>query len=92
MLSVQGRYGADVLAYSETLEAVSLTSTSTETLRGMGYWLFYVRDPIGFTTSAAEAYMASGRYVVDQLRRSPRSASPGSRSPASAPGGSRCCS
>ena len=64
MLSVQGRYGADVLAYSETLEAVSLTSTSTETLRGMGYWLFYVRDPVGFTTSAAEAYMASGRYVV----------------------------
>ena len=64
MLSVQGRYGADVLAYSETLEAVSLTSTSTETLRGMGYWLFYIRDPVGFTTSAAEAYMASGRYVV----------------------------
>ena len=64
MLSVQGRYGADVLAYSETLEAVSLTSTSTETLRGMGYWLFYVRDPVGFTTSAAEAYMASGRYIV----------------------------
>ncbi|MGH9135210.1 MAG: alpha-(1-_3)-arabinofuranosyltransferase domain-containing protein, partial [Ilumatobacteraceae bacterium] len=64
MLAVQGRYGADVLAYSETLEAVSLTSTSTETLRGMGYWLFYVRDPAGFTTSAAEAYMASGRYVV----------------------------
>jgi arabinofuranan 3-O-arabinosyltransferase len=30
----------------------------------MGYWLFYVRDPVGFTTSAAEAYMASGRYVV----------------------------
>ena len=64
MLSVQGRYGADVLAYSETLEAVSLTSTSIETLRGMGYWLFYVRDPVGFTTSAAEAYMASGRYIV----------------------------
>ncbi len=67
MLSVQGRYGADVLAYSETLEAVSLTSTSTETLRGMGYWLFYVRDPIGFTTSAAEAYMASGRYVATSV-------------------------
>ena len=64
MLSVQGRYGADVLAYSETLEAVSLTSTSIETLRGMGYWLFYVRDAVGFTTSAAEAYMASGRYIV----------------------------
>jgi arabinofuranan 3-O-arabinosyltransferase len=30
----------------------------------MGYWLFYVRDPVGFTTSAAEAYMASGRYIA----------------------------
>jgi arabinofuranan 3-O-arabinosyltransferase len=64
MLAVQGRYGADVLAYSETLEAVSLTSLSTEALRGMGYWLFYVRDPIGFTTSAAEAYMSSGRWII----------------------------
>ena len=36
--------GADVLAFSETLDAVSLTSTSTETLRGLGYWLFYIRD------------------------------------------------
>jgi arabinofuranan 3-O-arabinosyltransferase len=67
MLAVQGRYGADVLAYSETLEAVSLTSLSTETLRGMGYWLFYVRDPIGFTTSAAEAYMSSGRLIVSSF-------------------------
>ncbi len=64
MLTVQGRYGADVLAYSETLEAVSLTSTGVETLRGLGYWLFYVRDPVGFTTSAAEAYMVSGRVIL----------------------------
>jgi arabinofuranan 3-O-arabinosyltransferase len=52
MLAIQGRHGADVLAYSESLEAVSLTSTSTETLRGLGYWLLYVRDPWGFTTTA----------------------------------------
>jgi arabinofuranan 3-O-arabinosyltransferase len=64
MLSVQSRVGADVLAYSETLEAVSLTSTSTETLRGMGYWLFYVRDPVGFTTSATFDYLASARVVM----------------------------
>jgi arabinofuranan 3-O-arabinosyltransferase len=64
MLVVQGRYGADVLAYSETLEAVSLTATGPETLRGLGYWLFYVRDPVGFTTSAAEDYLVSGRLVL----------------------------
>ena len=51
MLAVQSRHGADVLSYSETLEAVSFTSVSTETLRGLGYWLFYIRDPVGFATT-----------------------------------------
>jgi arabinofuranan 3-O-arabinosyltransferase len=64
MLSVQGRWGADLLGYSESLEAVSLTSTSTEVLRGMGYWLFYVRDPYAFTTTASQPYMESGRLIA----------------------------
>ncbi len=64
MLLVQGGYGADVLAYSETLRAVSLTSVSTETLRGLGYWLFYVRDPYAATTTASVDYMESGRVIV----------------------------
>ena len=64
MLSVQGRYGADVLGYSESLQAVSLTSASTEVLRGMGYWLMYVRDPIGFATTAGFEYMSSGRLIA----------------------------
>ncbi|CAB4570182.1 MAG: DUF3367 domain-containing protein [Actinobacteria bacterium] len=64
MLVVQGRHGADVLAFSETLEAVSLTSTSTETLRGLGYWLFYVRDPYAFTTTAAIDHLGSTRVIL----------------------------
>ena len=64
MLRAQGAYGADVLAYSESLQATSLTSTSTETLRGMGYWLFYVRDPYAFTTTAARTYMESGKAIA----------------------------
>jgi arabinofuranan 3-O-arabinosyltransferase len=63
MLRAQGAYGADVLAYSESLQATSLTSLSTETLRGAGYWLFYVRDPYAFTTTAAQHYMESGRAL-----------------------------
>ncbi len=59
MLAVQSRHGADVLSYSETLEAVSFTSVSTETLRGLGYWLFYIRDPFGFATSASVNYLES---------------------------------
>ncbi len=64
MLVVQGRHGADVLSYSETLEAVSFTSVSTETLRGLGYWLFYIRDPFGFATSASVDYLESGRVIA----------------------------
>ncbi|MCU1393295.1 MAG: hypothetical protein JWM34_1723 [Ilumatobacteraceae bacterium] len=64
MLSVQGKFGADVLGYSESLQAVSLTANSAEVLRGMGYWLFYVRDPIGFATTAAFDYMSSGRLIA----------------------------
>ncbi len=64
MLRAQGAYGADVLAYSESLEATSLTSLSTETLRGAGYWLFYIRDPYAFTTTAAQHYMESGRAIA----------------------------
>ena len=43
---IQGRRGADVLAYSESLESVSFTSTSTEVWRGLGYWLTYIRRPV----------------------------------------------
>ena len=63
MVSSQSAYGANVLGYTETLEAVSQTATSNEVLRGMGYWLFYVRDPSGFTTSAAFRYMSSGQLI-----------------------------
>ncbi|MGE0510377.1 MAG: alpha-(1-_3)-arabinofuranosyltransferase family protein [Acidimicrobiia bacterium] len=64
MLSVQGRYGADVLGYSESLEAVSATARAPETIRGMGYWLAYVRDPFAATTTAALDYMSSVGLIV----------------------------
>ena len=61
---IQGRSGADVLAYSESLEAVSHTSTSAEVWRGMGYWLDYVRDPYAATTTAAAEHMVSLRVIA----------------------------
>ncbi|MFM7045956.1 MAG: alpha-(1-_3)-arabinofuranosyltransferase family protein, partial [Ilumatobacteraceae bacterium] len=59
MVRLQGIHGADLLQYSESLEATSLTTSSTEVLRGMGYWLFYVRDAFAFTTTASETFMTS---------------------------------
>lgn len=64
MLVIQGRDGADVLAYSESLASVSFTSTSTEVVRGLGYWLFYIRDGFGATTAASLDYMASGGIIA----------------------------
>ena len=64
MVVIQGRQGADVLAYSESLEAVSFTSTSPEVWRGLGYWLTYVRDPYAATTTAGLDYMASAKIIA----------------------------
>ena len=55
-LGVQSRYGIDILSYTETLEAVSSTSIAPETVRGLGYWLNYIRDHAQATTDAARPY------------------------------------
>ncbi len=55
-LAVQARYGAAALSFSETLEAVSSTAVGSEVLRGLGYWLFYVGDPVTAATTASRAY------------------------------------
>lgn len=52
-LAVQGRYGAQALAYSEALESTAFTSSAPEVLRGLGYWLFYVRDHVVALTTAS---------------------------------------
>jgi arabinofuranan 3-O-arabinosyltransferase len=59
MLLVQGRYGAEVLPYSESLADVSLTATGPEVWRSLGYWLFYVRDAFGATTTESLRYLSS---------------------------------
>ena len=56
---IQGRFGAEVLPYSESLADVSLTSTAPEVWRSLGYWLFYVRDPYAATTTESLRYLSS---------------------------------
>lgn len=64
MLVIQGRFGTDVLPYSESLADVSLTATSSETWRGLGYWLFYVRDPYAATTTESLRYLSSSVAIA----------------------------
>ncbi len=59
MLVVQGRFGAEVLPYSESLADVSLTATGPEVWRSLGYWLFYVRDGELATTTESLRYLSS---------------------------------
>ncbi len=58
-LVLEARYGADVLAYSETIGAVSTTASAPETLRGLGYWLFYGGTVDGPWNSAAGPYLTN---------------------------------
>lgn len=59
MLVIQGRWGAEVLPYSEALADVSLTANATEVWRSLGYWLFYVRDGSTATTTESLRYLSS---------------------------------
>ena len=63
MLMIQGKYGTDVLPYSESVADVSLTSTSAEVWRGLGYWLFYLRDPFAATTTESLRYLMSSLAI-----------------------------
>lgn len=64
MLVIQGREGADLLDFSESLEDVSYTATASEVWRSLGYWLLYVRDAYAPTTTAGRDYMVDGRPLV----------------------------
>ncbi|MHB1503866.1 MAG: alpha-(1-_3)-arabinofuranosyltransferase domain-containing protein [Acidimicrobiales bacterium] len=46
-LQVEAAYGVDILKYTETVPAVSETSTAAEVIRGLGYWYFYGGGRLG---------------------------------------------
>jgi arabinofuranan 3-O-arabinosyltransferase len=63
-LIIQGRYGIDILRYTETYEAVARTSTAPEVLRGLGYWFFYGGDKVGPWVGPSASYMSNLWLVV----------------------------
>ncbi len=46
-LQIEAAYGVDILKYTETVPAVSETSSAAEVLRGLGYWYFYGGGRLG---------------------------------------------
>jgi SAM-dependent methyltransferase len=56
-LWAEGAYGVNVLRYTETFPTVTMTSLSSEVLRGLGYWYFYGNDAIQPWTLPSSGYM-----------------------------------
>ena len=63
-LWAEGAYGINVLRYTETFPTVTLTSLSSEVLRGLGYWYFYGNDKIQPWTQASSGYMSHSLGVL----------------------------
>lgn len=59
-LAIQGGYGLDVLAFTESIKTVASSSQASEVLRGLGNWYFYGRDGIAAWVQAAEAFTRAG--------------------------------
>ncbi len=46
-LLIEGKYGLNILKLTESLTAISATSTPAEVFRGLGYWYYYASDSYG---------------------------------------------
>ncbi len=55
-LAAQGRYGINILRYTETVKTVSTAGVAPEVLRGLGYWFFYGGDKLGNWIEASLDY------------------------------------
>jgi arabinofuranan 3-O-arabinosyltransferase len=66
-LWVEGRYGLNVLRFTEKLQDVSATSYPYEILRGLGYWMFYGRDPVSFWNQALLDYTLNAFVILVSL-------------------------
>ena len=55
-LWAEGKFGINILRYTETIPTVASTSSSSEVFRGLGYWYFYGKDRSSAWTSASLSY------------------------------------
>jgi arabinofuranan 3-O-arabinosyltransferase len=55
-LVIEGKYGLNILRFTESVQTVSATSYPFEVLRGLGYWFFYGADPLNRWSSAVVTY------------------------------------
>ncbi len=63
-LWAEGSSGINVLRYTETFPTVTMTSQSSEVLRGLGYWYFYGNDAIQPWTQPSSGYMQHVPWIL----------------------------
>jgi arabinofuranan 3-O-arabinosyltransferase len=61
-LWAEGKYGINILRFTESFSTVTYTSTSSEAFRGLGYWYFYGRDALQPWTLTSLSYI-TGKFV-----------------------------
>jgi arabinofuranan 3-O-arabinosyltransferase len=57
-LWIEGKFGINILLYTESIATVSTTSSSAEVFRGLGYWYFYGLDHLQPWTQASGYYVS----------------------------------
>jgi len=62
-LRTQGTYGLPVLQLTESVRTVAKWSTPTDIVRGIGNWIFYGRDALGFDLAQAPDYLRDNLVI-----------------------------
>ncbi|HEY1738417.1 MAG TPA: alpha-(1-_3)-arabinofuranosyltransferase family protein, partial [Acidimicrobiia bacterium] len=62
-LLIEGKYGVNILRFTESTQAVAATSQPYEILRGLGNWYFYGTDRLGAWVDARPYYTQRVGFV-----------------------------
>ncbi len=62
-LLIEGKYGVNILRFTESTQAVATTSQPYEVLRGLGNWYFYGTDRLGAWVDARPFYTQRVDFV-----------------------------
>jgi arabinofuranan 3-O-arabinosyltransferase len=63
-LIIEFSYALNIVIYTESIPTVTLTSSASEVIRGLGYWYFYGEDTIDHYVQAAPPYMTAMWHLV----------------------------
>ena len=66
-LLIEGKYGLPLLKFTETVEQVATTSSATEILRGLGYWVPYLTQHDFPEVSGAHVYLENIPVMLVQF-------------------------